>query len=191
MIYDERTAAIDKLLRKTILPSYARPRRMDGDAARLVICDMVEVLNSAWPLMRRTQFNATCHRVARALWATYPDHAWPTTRHLAEALEIALARPPRPKQGASATVLDFLEFRRSQLKAWCRGEKPCRSHLITRENLTELAMDGVIPHGEIDTLLAFARSHQGIIVEKPREQRERERGLTGGVTIGFKRMAAE
>ena len=131
MIYDERTAAVDKLLRKTILPSYARPRRSGRRRRPPGDCDMVEVLNSAWPLMRRTQFNATCHRVAqRPLWATYPDHAWPTT---------GAGRGARDRSGAAAksregrrrppSCLDFPAIRRTKLEAWCRGEKPCRSRL--------------------------------------------------------------
>ena len=119
--------------------------------------------NSAWPIMPDGQFETTALAFARALRMTYAGARGRRSAHMAKALKAALAPPKVPKEGTTATVLDILEIRRAQLEAWCRGEKPCGIHLITRENLTVLANDGVIPHGEIDNMLAFAASNQGVL----------------------------
>lgn len=190
MNYDARTAAIGKLLREVILPRHIRPEHLDVADAQAEVRDMIEDLNAAWPIMPDSQFEATGKALARSLRMTYTGRSWPTIAHLAKALKAALAPPPSAASDGpgAATKLDILDIRREQLIAWCRGQRSCPAHLITRENLALLAKESVIRLDQVEDMLAFAGDAAGVAEDVAPDDRKRRD--YSGVTIGFKRATA-
>lgn len=93
MTFEERTAAIGRLLRETILPRYTRPEHLDMDTARREVSDMVADLNAAWPLMSAERFGDVCDGMARAVRTTHTSRQWPTIAALVKSLKRALEPP--------------------------------------------------------------------------------------------------
>lgn len=166
MNFSERENAIGSMLKVMVLPRYKRPEHMDPDTARAEIADMVADLNAAWPIQPAERFAATSEAFARAIRATYSGRTWPPIAVMLKALKAALEPAPAPREATGpASVFDMGEIRRDQLLRWCKGERSCPDHLITRENLEALAQDGLIQRSAIDDMLAFARGNHGISPE--------------------------
>ncbi len=166
MTYEERVNAIGTLLRETILPRYTRPPHLDDATARAELRDMVDDLNTDWPVMPDEQFHHTGKALARALRLTYTGRNWPTIAHLAKALKAAREAPASALMTAPASAARSM---RSQLRGWLYDRKPISPQLVTKERLSAIGCKDV--HG------AHAYAHdpwnQGtdpLLTEKDRER---------------------
>jgi hypothetical protein len=182
MTYDERTNLIGSLLRDVILPRYKRPDHLDDATARAEIMDMVEDLNSAWPLMHPESFPRVGLALARNIRRSYSGRSWPPIAVMLKALKSAVSPEPVDGKLRGIQQIDLADIRGRQLLAWCRGEAPCGEGLITADNLRVLADAGHIRHDAIPSMILFAERNQGVHREEPRQQ-----SAPGG---GFARIKA-
>lgn len=99
MTFEERQNAVGTLLRETILPRYTRPAHLSDDMARAELRDMVNELVADWPVMGRTEFEATAQRMAREVRRSHEGRSWPSIKRLLAALDAATKERPASAHG--------------------------------------------------------------------------------------------
>lgn len=122
MNFDERVNAIGTILRTQILPRYKMPDHLSDETARAEIADMVNDLNSEWPVVGPEVFRQIGERFASALRKEATSRTWPTIGVMLKALRAARVAPTAKDDTGDGVADEVLYGRVVAFWRQCRGE---------------------------------------------------------------------